>query len=100
VTPPATLHPSDLATGLTARIRQHLSVLTPEAVDISDDSADHAGHPGAASGGGHFHLTIISRNFAGKNRIERHRMVYAALKPLMLHEIHALAIIAHSPDEL
>jgi len=90
----------DLATGLTARIRQLLSELVPDAVEITDDSADHAGHAGAAAGGGHFHLTIVSRSFAGKSRVERHRMVYAALKPLMLHEIHALAINAHSPDEL
>jgi len=98
VTPPA-LQPSSPATDLAARMRQHLSVLAPDALDIADDSADHAGHAGAA-GGGHFHLTIVSRNFAGKSRVERHRMIYAALKPLMLHEIHALAINAHSPDEL
>jgi len=98
VTPPA-LQPSSPAAALAARMRQHLSVLDPDALDIADDSADHAGHAGAA-GGGHFHLTIVSRNFAGKSRIERHRMIYAALKPLMLHEIHALAINAHSPDEL
>lgn len=100
MTGPATPPQVELTTGLAARMRQHLSVLVPEAVEIADDSADHAGHPGAASGGGHFHLTIVSRNFAGKNRVERHRMVYAALKPLMLHEIHALAINAHTPDEL
>lgn len=100
MTPSARPPPPDQATGLAARMRSHLSVLTPDALEISDDSADHAGHSGAAAGGGHFHLTIVSRNFAGKNRIERHRMIYAALKPLMLHEIHALAINAHAPDEL
>lgn len=97
---PAALPPSDHAAGLAARMRSHLSVLSPDTLEISDDSADHAGHPGAASGGGHFHLIIVSRNFAGKSRVERHRMIYAALKPLMQHEIHALAINAHAPDEL
>ncbi len=96
MTGPATPTQADLAT----RMRQHLAVLAPEAVDIADDSAEHAGHAGAASGGGHFHLTVVSRNFAGKSRVERHRMIYAVLKPLMLHEIHALAINAHTPDEL
>lgn len=81
------------------RIRQHLEVLSPEFVDIEDDSARHAGHAGARSGGGHYNLHIVSGEFAGKNTVARHRMIYAALGELMKGEIHALAIRAQTADE-
>jgi BolA protein len=67
---------------------------------VIDESAAHAGHAGAASGGGHYQLTIVSPRFAGVARIERHRLVYAALAPLMQHKIHALAVRAYAPGEL
>jgi BolA protein len=81
------------------RIEQCLAALEPESVAVTDDSANHAGHPGARSGGGHFELTIVSPRFAGKSRIERHRMVYAALAPLMQRDIHALALRTYAPGE-
>ena len=73
--------------------------LAPEQIDITDESHLHAGHAGAASGGGHFNVTIISNQFAGKTTIERHRMVYLAVDDLMRTEIHALSIKALTPDE-
>lgn len=82
-----------------ARIRERLQSLDPETLELRDDSALHAGHEGAKSGGGHFHLTIVSARFAGKSTVARHRMVYEALGPLMQREIHALAIRAHAPGE-
>jgi BolA protein len=69
-------------------------------LEVIDDSASHAGHAGAASGGGHYQLTIVSPRFIGVPRIERHRLVYAALAPLMKHEIHALALRTYAPGEL
>lgn len=80
-------------------MRTRLAVLEPTAIDIIDDSALHAGHAGAASGGGHFRLNIASPCFAGCRTMERHRMVYDALAPLMKREIHALSITAKTPDE-
>jgi BolA family transcriptional regulator, general stress-responsive regulator len=74
---------------LAATIRQRLAALEPSSLDLEDESARHAGHEGAKSGGSHFRLTR-----------ERHRMVYAALGELMGREIHALAINARAPDEL
>lgn len=71
--------------------------LEPERLDIQDDSAQHAGHPGAASGQGHFTIQIESAAFEGKSRIERHRMVYAALGEMMQTDIHALSIQARTP---
>jgi BolA protein len=82
------------------RIRQCLAALEPESVELTDDSARHAGHAGAREGGGHFVLTVVSPRFAGRSRIERHRMVYAALGPLMQREIHALALQTYAPGEL
>ncbi len=73
--------------------------LTPKQIDIVDESHLHAGHAGAASGGGHFNVTIISDQFAGKSTIERHRMVYLAIDDLMRTEIHALSIKALTPEE-
>jgi BolA protein len=85
---------------LPARIRERLSELDPQSVELLDESGRHVGHAGAAAGGSHFRLTIVSPRFAGLAKLERHRMVYAALGPLMHREIHALAIQALAPDEL
>ncbi|MBM5571347.1 MULTISPECIES: BolA family protein [Deefgea] len=80
-------------------IRLRLAALNPESIDIFDDSASHAGHAGAASGGGHFDVTIVSAIFAGKKSLERHRMVYQPLADLIPKQIHALSIRALTPDE-
>jgi len=85
---------------LPARIRESLSALEPQSVELLDESGRHVGHAGAAAGGSHFRLVIVSPRFAGLTNIERHRMVYEALGTLMHREIHALAIRALAPDEL
>jgi len=71
----------------------------PLHLQVKDQSHLHAGHAGARDGMGHFEATIVADAFAGKSRIERHRLVYAALGPLMQTDIHALKINAYSPDE-
>lgn len=82
-------------------IRERLTAaLAPSSIDIEDDSARHAGHPGARSGGGHFNVTVVSDAFRDKSLIERHRMVYAAMGEAMQTEIHALSIKALTPDEV
>ncbi len=82
-------------------IKEHLEKeLTPQQIDIIDESHLHAGHAGAASGAGHFSVTIISDQFTGKSTIERHRMVYLAVDDLMRTEIHALSIKALTPEEV
>lgn len=75
------------------RIRQSLATLAPSYVEVRDDSAAHAGHAGAREGG-HFHVRIVSRKFAGLAPLARHRLVYAALAELMGRDIHALSIDA------
>ena len=85
---------------LPAEIRDKLAALEPQSVELLDESGLHAGHPGARSGGSHFRLAIVSRQFEGKDTQTRHRMIYAALRPLMQREIHALAIRALAPNEL
>jgi BolA protein len=81
-------------------IRQALAALDPEKLELTDDSALHAGHAGARAGGGHFQLVIVSRRFAGLGRVQRHRLVYETLGSLMAGTIHALAVTARTPDEL
>jgi BolA family transcriptional regulator, general stress-responsive regulator len=73
--------------------------LAPTSVELADESAQHAGHAGAASGGGHYRLRIVSARFAGLSRVARHRLVYDSLSDLMRQAIHALAIEALTPDE-
>lgn len=74
-------------------------VLPMTSLSIEDQSAQHAGHEGAKSGGGHFRLVAVSPAFEGKTRIQRHRLVYDVLHDLMCGEIHALSIDARSPSE-
>jgi len=83
-----------------ALIRERLAALEPELVEIYDESSEHAGHPGAQSGGGHYQLTIVSPRFQGQSRVARHRMIYSALSSLMPSRIHALAITAWTREEL
>ena len=71
----------------------------PERLEIRDDSARHAGHAGAASGGGHFEILIVSAEFEGKSLVDRHRMVHEALKDLIGRDIHALGLRTSAPSE-
>lgn len=73
--------------------------LSPERVDVADESAAHAGHAGAAAGGGHFALLVVAAAFDGKGALERHRLVYDALGELMKREVHALRVRALTPAE-
>ncbi|MGB5440440.1 MAG: BolA family protein [Gammaproteobacteria bacterium] len=83
-----------------AMIRECLErELAPESLEIIDESASHAGHAGAASGGGHFILHIVADAFRDKTLIQRHRLIYDALGDIMHREIHALSIQAKTPDE-
>lgn len=75
------------------------AALAPDNLVITDESHLHAGHPGAAAGGGHFAVEIVADSFRGRSLLERHRMVYTALGDLMPDEIHALSIQAKTPEE-
>ena len=69
-------------------------------LEVLDESHLHRGHPGAAAGGGHYRVRIVSEDFAGRSRIQRHRMVYAALGEAMRADtIHALSVTALTPEE-
>ena len=68
-------------------------------VEVIDDSARHAGHPGAASGAGHFRVLVVSDRFEGLQRVAKQRLVYRSLAELMDHEIHALQMQTLTPDE-
>ena len=75
------------------RLRQSLA---PTALQVLDESAQHAGHVGAngTGYGTHFRVRIASPQFAGKTRVQRHRLVYDALQDFMDQGLHALAIEA------
>lgn len=81
-------------------IQRRLAVLSPETMEIEDESHRHAGHEGAKSGGGHYNLLIVSPRFAGLMTVARHRLIYNALGDLMQTGIHALSIKAFAPGEI
>jgi BolA protein len=88
-------------TGPVAReMLERLAVLAPSRVELVDDSEKHRGHGGYnPAGESHFSLRIESPAFAGKSRVERQRMVYAAIGDLMKERVHALTIRAVAPGE-
>mgnify|MGYP003411382090 CR=1 FL=1 len=81
-------------------LRERLAQLAPTRIELIDDSALHAGHEGAKSGGGHYRLLVVSAAFAGKSTVARHRLVYDALGELMRRQIHALSIKSLAPEEV
>ena len=83
------------------RLRTKLvAALKPSRLDIEDDSARHAGHAGSSGAGEtHFNVAIVSDAFAGLGRVQRQRLVYAALAEELAGPVHALAIKATAPGE-
>lgn len=69
-------------------------------VTVEDESALHVGHAGAASGGGHYRVTVVSPLFEGERLVTRHRLVYDALAGEMRESIHALALTTLAPSEV
>jgi BolA protein len=86
-----------VATEMLSRLN---SALSPTAIQLTDDSEQHRGHGGYnPAGESHFNLVIESPAFSGKNRVQRQRMIYAALGDLMQARVHALSIRATAPGE-
>ena len=76
------------------------AALAPERLEVIDESHQHHGHGGWREGGEtHFRLKIVSQAFAGKTRLERHRLVNAAVTEELAERVHALAIEARAPNE-
>lgn len=69
----------------------------PLQLEIRDEGAQHIGH--AHAGHGHYSVRIVATAFAAKDRLDRHRMIYAALGDLHAADIHALSIQALTPEE-
>jgi len=93
---------NDLKTGPVAEeIERSLRVaLTPERLAVIDDSEKHRGHSGHdARGESHFTVEIVAEAFAGRSRVDRHRLVNQALAGLLAERVHALAIKAKAPGE-
>ncbi len=83
------------------RLREKLvAALRPERLDIINESEMHAGHRSSpGTGESHFRVLVVADAFAGKSRVERHRMVNAALGDEVGQRIHALALATYAPGE-
>ena len=82
---------------ITQKLRQ---AFAPVALEVVNDSHRHAGHAGSpGSGESHFSIEVVSDRFAGKSRVERHRMINEVLAEELKSRIHALAIKALTPEE-
>ena len=76
------------------------TALNPQQLEIINESHLHSGHAGSpGTGHSHFRMKIVSSAFAGKSRIDRHRLVNEALKEELAGKIHALTLDLHSDDE-
>lgn len=76
------------------------AALKPVSMTLRDDSDRHIGHAGHdGRGESHFHLEIVAAAFAGRSRVERHRMIYNLLGNELQNRVHALSIKAYAPDE-
>jgi BolA protein len=80
--------------------RKLTQAFTPQSLKVVDESHQHEGHAGHRPGGQtHFRVYIVSESFKGKTRLERHRMINAALSGELAGGVHALAIHAAAPGE-
>ncbi|MSO54567.1 MAG: BolA family transcriptional regulator [Rhodospirillales bacterium] len=76
------------------------TALSPDRLEVIDESAQHAGHAGARPGGEtHFRVEVVSSKFQGLSRIERQRLIYGLLDDELAGGLHALSIRALAPGE-
>jgi BolA family transcriptional regulator, general stress-responsive regulator len=89
--PPSVSHSADL---LAQRLRE---TLQPTALEVLDESAQHAGHVGSngTDFGTHFRVKIASPLFTGQSRVACHRLVYDSLQVFIDQGVHAIAIETH-----
>jgi BolA protein len=90
------MDPKDRAGWIETTLRQ---AFAPSHLVVEDESARHAGHAGAASGGGHFRVLIVAERFRNQSPVARQRAVYTALGSAMKSTIHALALRTLTPEE-
>ena len=85
-----------------AEIEERLiAALSPERLEVIDDSEKHRGHAGHdPRGESHFTVKVVSAAFEGRNRVARQRLVNAALGDLLRERVHALAMVTKAPDEI
>lgn len=90
-----------MTTTLAAEIEALLTAaFAPTRLAVINDSARHSGHSGDdGSGESHFTVEIESAAFAGVSRLQRQRMVNAALGDIPGQLVHALAIKVRAPGE-
>ncbi|MFV0367344.1 MAG: BolA family protein [Hyphomicrobiaceae bacterium] len=83
------------------RMREKLMIgLSPSRLDIVNESELHAGHRSSpGTGESHFRILVVSDAFAGKTRIDRHRIVNELLADELAGRIHALALKTYAPGE-
>jgi BolA protein len=83
------------------QLRQRLDLaFRPERLEIVDESDRHRGHAGARPGGEtHFRVTVVASAFEGRSRVERQRLVHAALADLLRERVHALQLTTLTPVE-
>lgn len=86
---------------ISEKIEKYIELsLAPVYMELKDTSESHRGHAGYnPAGESHFHLLIVSEIFAGRSRIERHRMVYNALNQIIKDKVHSISMATFSPDE-
>jgi BolA protein len=85
-----------------ARIREKLTTaLAPVTLEVIDETHHHAGHMGHHHDRSetHFRVEVVSAAFAGKGRVERHRLVNNLLAEELAGGVHALAIDARAPGD-
>jgi BolA protein len=86
---------------LESRLKEKLMVaFEPTRLDVINESELHAGHRSSpGTGESHFRVLIVSSAFAGKSRVERHRMVTDLLNAELAGGLHALALSTFAPGE-
>lgn len=78
-------------------IAQQLSeTFQPAHFEVINESHGHNVAPGSET---HFKVVVVADTFAGRNQVQRHRLVYGALSDAMGRGVHALAIHTYTPDE-
>jgi len=74
-------------------------MVTPESIKTNIEQGMAAAHVSVEGDGRHFEAVVVSEEFAGMSRVQRHQRVFQTLGDRMREEIHALSIKTFTPQE-